>query len=469
MLELAPDIVITDIRMPQADGLEMIRRLKAAGCKSKFIVLSGYAEFEYARKGIELGVKFYINKPVEEEELEECVTKVIAEIEGERAQSRQWSEYVLRDMLDNGYDVNVHGSEVQQLRWLVPGGFYACLLLEPDRESEGMREDRAESQLTRVEQIFRHYGRVQAIRYAGNRLAVLVMEGKEMNEAALVRTVRKLQEAVSEEWGCPVSAGIGRAYPILGGIGRSFEEAQQALRYRVIKGAEAVIAYGDIERLASGTKSVTEEDIGSLEKCIDEMDAAGSAAVIGRIFRSIESESALSLEALQQICSMILLAGMMRMPYMQLGDFDGRQLLTLEGIARCRTMEELKAGVTRTIDGIISQKLRSIPRKKDVIAEIKEYVAAHYAGNITLADLSARFFLNPYYLSQLFKEKTGDTYLSYLVGVRMAKAKELLEETDLKVYEICQTVGYSDTNHFSKLFEKQNGCTPSEYRKKCKP
>ena len=74
--------------------------------------------------------------------------------------------------------------------------------------------------------------------------------------------------------------------------------------------------------------------------------------------------------------------------------------------------------------------------------------------------------MNPFYLSQLFKEKTGDTYLNFLTKIRINKAKELLEKTDLKIYEICEMVGYSDTNYFSKLFEKFAGVRPSEYKKR---
>jgi two-component system response regulator YesN len=122
-------------------------------------------------------------------------------------------------------------------------------------------------------------------------------------------------------------------------------------------------------------------------------------------------------------------------------------------------------GGIRQSYGEAMEALRSaIPKKRDIIAEVKGYMAEHYGESMTLADLAGRFFINPNYLSQLFKEKTGDTYLTVLLHIRMNKAKELLEKSDLKVYEICQTVGYTDTGYFSKLFERTVGCTPTEYR-----
>ncbi|SFB03605.1 Helix-turn-helix domain-containing protein [Cohnella sp. OV330] len=210
---LRPDIAITDIRMPLSDGLDMIKKLIEAGSTTKFILLSGYADFEYARQAMQLGVRFYINKPVEEEELRDCVRQVMASISAER------------DKL---------------------------------REMDALKQ-----------------------------------------------------------------------------------EARQ---------------------------------------------------------RNQESE----------------------LP----------------------------------------------PQKKDLIAEIKAYVAANFDQPISLADLSSRFYISPIYLSQIFKQKTGETYVNFLAKVRIGKAKELLERTDLKVYEICQRVGYSDTQYFARLFEKWTGLKPTEYRKR---
>lgn len=212
VLELSPDIVITDIRMLRRDGLEMIEMLLKEGVQSKFIILSGYAEFEYARKGMQLGVRYYLTKPVEELELQASVNQIIQEIEASR-----------------------------------------------EKEAQG----------------------------PGNR-----------------------------------------------------------------------------------------DDMRSMPK----------------------------------------------------------ELL----------------------------------KKKDVIAEIKAYILEHYNSKVSLAELSQRFYFNLHYLSQLFKEKTGLTYLEYLTQVRIEKAKILLEQSDYKVYEISQMVGYSDTAHFSKLFEKSVGCKPSQYRKMTK-
>lgn len=467
--EVQPDIVITDIRMPQADGLEMIRNLISSGSKAKFIILSGYADFEYARKGIELGVKSYLTKPVEEEELEECVTKVMAEINSEHVQARHGNELVLKDMLMTGYDPAIHDSHILNLLHVpVAGHHCVCALLEFACEPGKLQEERI---LGKLIEDLGHDNQVQAFRYESSQFALILMNEKPIDEANLLRDVKNLQEWFIQIWGILITVGIGRSYPAPDGLSTSFEEAQLALRYKLIKGTNAVIPYMETERVSDNGRIVSEEDMAMLEKCIEDMDAEGSSAIIQRIFQTIEAENRLNMAELQHQIFIILLSSIRRMTFMQLqmNDFLGKYMLSQDEISRFKTLEELKLWLIQATERIIAHKLlRSTPKKKDVITDIKEYVAVHYNSNITLADLSARFFINPYYLSQLFKEKTGDTYLSYVMGIRIKKAKELLEETDLKIYEICQMVGYADTNHFSKLFERLNGCTPTEYRKQCK-
>lgn len=166
----------------------------------------------------------------------------------------------------------------------------------------------------------------------------------------------------------------------------------------------------------------------------------------------------------------ILLSGYSEFEYAKRGMHLGARFYLNKPIEE----KELQACVKQLIGEIEAE--RGVPsahqresaepqRKKDVISEVKQYVMEHYDENISLADLSSRFFLNLHYLSQLFKEKTGQTYLDYLTQVRIGRAKELLENSDLKVYEISHLVGYSDTTHFSKMFERLAGCKPTEYRK----
>ena len=126
--------------------------------------------------------------------------------------------------------------------------------------------------------------------------------------------------------------------------------------------------------------------------------------------------------------------------------------------------DELAAAI-REIGGELDLSIPEGPARREPIDEILAYLQAHYAEDISLMELSARFFLNPYYIGQLIKKKTGRTFQGYITHLRLEEAKHLLRDTDLMVYEISERVGYNDTAYFSKLFEKAFEMRPSDYRR----
>jgi two-component system response regulator YesN len=479
--KLQPDIVITDIQMPQSDGLDMIKMLKDKGSQTKFILLSGYADFEYARRGIQLGVQFYLNKPVEEEELRDCIYQVIEVVRADRAKLQEvdelkqevhsrMQESALRDVLD----VDSENSELMEeliriARIPTEGVWFACILLEFDGNVDALKEFSLQQVYGQIDLALGQYRGVYRFRYSGAQVAVVVTQGGSIEYGNLVRSVQRLKEEVYRELELSMTVGIGTVQKRATGISQSFEEARYALSYKVVKGAAAVIQFPEIMNLTGRIHPVPEVMIAKLEAGLDNMDEMECVGIIREIFRGMEAEPGMSPADLQLQCLNILLSSVRKMSFQQLqqNDFLGRHILSLEGISRFRTLERLEEWMVQVIRRIITFKLEhNIPKKKDIITEVKEYLSTHYNEPITLADLAGRFFISPYYLSQFFKQKTGDTYMNFLTQTRIGKAKELLEKTDLKVYEICQMVGYSDTQYFARLFEKLTGCKPSEYRKK---
>lgn len=475
-----PDIVITDIRMPQADGLQMIKMLKDAGNRAKFILLSGYADFEYARRGIQLGVQFYINKPVEEEELRDCVGQVMDDIRKERAKlqevddlkqeaRRRMQENVLRDILDNAIDSTVQVDEALRIAEIrTERASFICALLEFDNGFGGLKEFGLRPVFQQIDRALERYGAIYRFRYTGSQVAIAAIHNGTTGYDEWVRAIHGLKDALFRELNLSVTVGIGTFQERAAGISRSFEEARYALSYQVIKGEGAVIPYPETINLTGRRHPLPEEWINKLEAELDNMNEERCVEIIREIFRGMEVQRGMSPTDLQLHCINIILSSVRKMSFQQLqqNDFLGRNILSLEAISSFRTLERLEKWMIQVIRCIIIFKIEHhVPKKKDIIAEVKEYVTQHYRDPITLADLASRFFISPYYLSQLFKQKTGDTYINFLARVRIGKAKELLERTDLKVYEICERVGYSDTQHFARLFEKLTGFKPSEYRK----
>ena len=166
-----------------------------------------------------------------------------------------------------------------------------------------------------------------------------------------------------------------------------------------------------------------------------------------------------------------MLLGLHNIPtaQLQMNEYFGKNLFTLESIEKFKTIEQLENWIINMVGSMNEVMLKdSVPKKKDVIAEAKEYIRQNYNQNITLNDISKQFFINPYYFSQLFKKKTGMTYQNYLISYRIDRAKKLLAETDLRIYEVCKLVGYNDVNHFNQVFERSESMKPSEFRQRYK-
>lgn len=480
-MEQRPDIILTDVRMCEMDGIEMIRRLKDSGIEAHYIILSGYAEFEYAKQAIALGVEDYITKPVEEEELCRTFQKVCTAICQEKKKIRQLEElretvgeytqsmreYYLRDILNGRTSQTDHLPMDAEEFFQQP--FYLCAVFEYEFKDKT-------ADCGRIDEIFRKQCEIAKKQYAAEVLAgdfgsrfILVLGAAKQTEMRRIKILLgEIRFFTQEESSASVCAGIGLWHKNKDGMKKSCDEALCALNYKVINGAECLVSYDEIRNITPRPAQIPEQDVRELERCINEMDNDGCRKVIEKIFRNINADKTLSPENLQMLAINLILSGIRKMPFMQLqiNEYLGRNILSLESIAKFKTMEQLKNWIINVICGMNELMLKqNLPEKRDVVKEVQEYISRNFSQEISLADIAEKFFINPYYFSQLFKKKTGETYQNYLTGVRISRAKKLLEETDLKMYEICELVGYTDVSYFSRVFEKREGIKPSNYRK----
>lgn len=476
-MKLNPSIILTDIRMPECSGIEMIGRLKEAGNSARFIILSGYAEFQYAKRAMVLGVEDYITKPVEEEELCSVLKKSCNSIlesmkknELVLEMEHSMKEYVLKDLLElTGPDIEKKKNRLGNLGFPVMCKYYNCIVLENSRA--GLEEAERLFYQNIVELTNKYFSFIESrivIPYSASQAIVLLAFDKEVDYCHLLNAAGRFRLEMAEKTGVPVSCGTGLVHHNIEEIRESFEEARCALNYKVIKGPDCIISYEEIRRIDATPKLIEQGDIMKLEAYIDTMDDNGCRQIIEEIFWKAGKEKNLTLNDLQLLSLNLVLTGIRKMPYMQfqLNEYLGRNILSLESIAKFQTIEQLKNWIINTIKSMNELMLKeNVPKKQDVIAKAKEYIDKNFNKKISLNDISERFFINPYYFSQLFKRKTGETYNNYITGLRVSRARRLLEETDLNIYEICEMVGYSDTNHFNKIFERRMGVKPSEYKK----
>ncbi|MGN6711204.1 response regulator [Anaerocolumna jejuensis] len=483
-LNLKPDIILTDICMIQMDGITMISRLKDVDFKGRFIILSGFADFKYAKSAISLGVDDYITKPIEEEELYEVLRKVCFSIktEIEKKQtvknlefkvenySRNMKEYVLKEVMDfDGGCTEERKLQLSQLGFPIAWKNYICVMLDINGlDGKSIREEIFLLTEELIKKQLELPGERVLIRYSDTRIALVIALNESIDYRKIIGRIGIIRLELSDRTKMQVSVGIGLPHKDIKGLRKSFVEASIALNYKVIKGLNSIIVYDEIKNIDGKTAFVDQEDIKCLEECMDLVDNEGCVRIVEKIFKKIEKDQDLSLEDLQLLSLNLILSGSRKMPFMQfqMNEFLGRNILSLESISNFKTIEQLKNWIINILKGMNELMLKqNIPEKRDVVEEVKKYLSKNFASDIKLTDISEKFFINPFYFSQLFKKRTGDTYQNYLTNLRINRAKKLLEETDLKIFEICEMVGYTDTNHFNKVFERIIGIRPSEYKK----
>lgn len=473
VLRLEPDIVLADICMPQVDGIEMIRKLKDHGCSARFIILSGFAEFEYAQNAIALGVEGYLLKPVEEDELKKIFNQVCQTIIREKTEKNQISkikhqafEMELKSILDSMNEKEVILERLNRINFPINEDGYICTIFESTIPFDEI--DFKDSKMkNKIDTCITISKKNIIIPYSRTLLVLILIFDKKIGIDKIKKCIKKVQSQIINNTDNTISIGIGLYNKNAYNIRESFEEARCALNYKIIKGKGSITLFHEIKDIDTEKMFIDPNDIKNLENSIDLMDNEACKKVIDIIFYKFEQLDNRSLSDLQTLSLNIILIGIKKMPLMQLqiNDYLGMNILSLENIARFKNIDQLKNWVFNMLKSMNELMLEEdIPERRDIIEEIKEFINRNYNSKISLKEIAEKFFINPYYLSQLFKKRTGETYQSYLTGIRVSRAKRLLEETDLKLYEIGMMVGYADANYFNKVFENLEGVKPSDYR-----
>lgn len=491
--DVKPAIIITDIKMPGCDGLELIQQVQQRKPDIHFIIISGYQDFEYARKAIRYGVRDYLSKPVQKDELEETLQRVAAE----RLESQEHEQNV--NILRN--KVQQQSTQIKQtfLKHLVnqePGsvqcqsletinsqyhcnfqrGCFQVLIVKPDFE-EVEEYEMIYRQITRkISEISRKELKEECfdiITYEHNLGTYVLLnyptegirEFRWLLKHIRVNTAN-LHEIFQE---IHVTVGIGRQVDDLGKIGQSLLDAKSAILNRICLGIDKMIGVDEeTEVRVFDPYTLANADFkGCFLEMADMYDLDGIARqleVLSGICKSRQECDGNSIYlALQELFGLFVLQ--LKKNKMQSGEEWVREEFQ-HVFYRCTSVNEV---FTRFMDLIRTIVEKEIEENRMVeikpIKLVKSYIQNHYAQPIKLEDMSEMAGFNAAYFSTMFKKETGQTLTEYILSVRMDKAKELLKNKEIKINDIPELIGIGDAKYFSRQFKKVNGLTPSQYRK----
>lgn len=483
------DVVLTDICMPYLDGLQLSGKIFENYPEIKIIILSGYDEFEYAKKAIRYGVKEYLLKPITAVELGEALAGLKEELDREKREKRRYSEMKVnyhkgRQLLYSEALMNlIMGSKTEQesqkelaeLGIKLEAAVYRVAVAELDiyAKTEKIGESvKKESALMAFvlhnisQELVKQYDAGEVCQGRDQRTFIIFRSNK---PAEMRQRIKNICEAIIHQMNqamqLSVNIGIGSYVHHIKDIYISSEEAEEALEYHYVLGGNRVLEM-DAIRERKG-----QADLNGIIDRIHIHIKENDAKKLKEDFQLLEEVMRDNMYDRQSIGTVFVRIADMAEELDLLGDTEAvhrgekgqvvKEVLSAGDIKRAS--EILLHYCTKAGEGLESGKNVG-GRKYAVLA--MDYIERNY-GDCSLSIHSICSYLNisASRFSSIFKTVTGTTFMDILSSRRMQKAKELLAHTDLKNYEIAERVGFNDPHYFSIAFKKATGKTPTEYTK----
>ncbi|QIZ65955.1 response regulator transcription factor [Geobacillus subterraneus] len=457
-----PDVMLIDIKMPGLDGLGAIEAIRQTGLDLQFIIVSAFDLFDYAKQAMRFGVKEYLLKPSRKEEVISALERVGEELEAKRKteekhrklQERieQLQMLVEKEWLSVLMIEDVPADEWEQWQELLPFSVASGMFIVVQFPNGGRTEEWKRWVEERLGE--RAPARYIVGRLANRRLPVLLFRSRDDGEIAWKPTVQSFALDIASQFalrhGAPLYIGLGSPVSRLHELRSSYYEALSAVHYYAER-EKARVGFlpakpARAEREKQLLEAVRLGDIGQARAIglayIDELIASHSLSAAGRKVDGM-------------FVSLARLLSELGVRYERTVSFSS-----------CRSGAELKQTAFDEL-GRIAADLEAWRQQQahGKIGKAKDYIDRHYAEPLTLEEVAEHVGMSPYYFSKLFKEHFGITFIDYVTNVRIERAKEALVRTDCSLKEICFSVGYNDPNYFSRVFKKQTGWSPSEYRK----
>lgn len=488
-----PDILITDIRMPFMDGLELCKLVKKELPNIKILILSGYDEFDYAKEAIRLGVTEYLLKPISSGKLLEALNGVSESIRREKEdkdlvrkymeEMRENTEHEKQKFFEQMIAGNLSMADAletgEKYEMNLSAGMYNLLLFrftlgEENRKSGellGEAEYAIEKLTERLEYVFEFQRGVEG-------WAFLLMADNEEQMSERVKELSKdLEEIMKNYSTIAYFGGIGQPVARLRELEESFREAERALAARFTMELNRIISVEDI-RMAQNVDTLDDIEItsfGEIEKTRTMLEKFLNNGAEDEIDEFVDVYiNELPEENLKSVlmCQYIIMdAYIVMMSFCEKfegieGEMQAQSEELKNSMKTIQTLEEIKNYIRMLLKKIIGVRdTISGRRYSDIIEIAKDQIRKTYMSDeISLNTIAAEVGMSPSYFSSIFSKEMGKTFVEYLTEIRMDRAKELLMCSSMKTSEIGYEVGYKDPHYFSYIFKKTQNCTPKEFR-----
>ena len=488
--ELLPDIVITDIKMPRMDGLELTKCLKALNPEVKIVILSSHNDFIFAKEALTLGASDYILKAtMEPSEIlntlvgikqqivnKQTEIKKINLLQNDLEQHKQlikhkvFSEFLkgkLEPINDNlaylrGLDINFPYSDFVVICGRIDDFEEQYRKVNPVTRRL-LRDSIQNIYLSKMNEYYR--GAVEELTDGVFVCVLSVCKAKYSCEDAGILYGTAVQEAVKAYTSVTISISISRGIHEFSNILEGVEETLSFLRYKIFYGKNSLLPYKQIVQHNQKMNNPISCEEDKIRYFLLDGQSDQVELLVKSVFKNVCKESC-SFIILNYICTQYI--SILNRISIEVGFsrelektyFAAEEPLGLESVI------EIERWFQNQFK-LLSQSINFNKRNcgSGLIREAMKYIRCEYMNNITLGDVAEHVNISRIYFSQLFKQETGEKYIDFLIKVRIEKAKEYLSFHDLKTYEVAEKVGFQDSGYFARMFKKCVGKTPSEFQK----
>jgi two-component system response regulator YesN len=464
--QVRPDLIIADIRMPDMDGLELATRvLNEVDCDPVFILVSGYDEFKYAKRALQIGIRYYILKPVIEEDFSAVLLEVLDELERKAELKKiaaESTETIVDMFFENLLTDRLNGNELDDL--LPPGllpykhAYWSYAALYVTHRDTGY--DDFQKALKAYNQVDVRFYSVFLDTYLFG--VILCSRQHEM------RQWLHLEQTLRDLFGKNYYLAVGNPVHDLAELPASMAEAETALEYRFFHHPGSILYYWEIK---NQTLNYSFRGIYYMEQFVDalkSLDQDRIAASITKMFDAFR-RTYMAPEIVKMYCINILYKSFAmisemggipdKVPFSDDMNFLGGNptLGEIEKILReyakhfCRYAQSLKANESPSMQ-----------------QKVEDYIRAHYKRSLTIKEIARKLYIHPSYLGTQIHKWFGCGFTEYLHNMRMKEAAQLILHTDLRIHEIASGLGYTSYNSFLEQFVRFYSMKPTEYRRKIK-
>ena len=488
---VSPDLVVTDIRMPFMDGLEMARRMRQMLPTVQFVVLSGYDEFDYARQAIQIQIKDYVLKPISSDEFVQVLRRVKSHMDEDFAQRSDVKtlrehfksslpilrELLLTSLLNGSILTGEAMNSALRYELTIASPRYAVALLRLGGSLHGKTDQdlSRDPELMRfavmniVEEVIKAQALCHVFHYNGL-IAVLFLLREEAYQpiSQVMDALETAQQTVRRYLDCLIAIGVSNPCAHLHQLHHAAVQAASALDQSALLEDSQVLSIADVEPGSARQLAAEEITLRALSNSIKLGNTQEAEDLIHQLMEEARRSKAAfrdyQVYLLEVFLAIIRTGRDLEVEWAEAGEGTGP---SLENMLKSRDLEETEAmlcSLCRRLTGSIRD--TRLESGKLLTRQAVEYVNNSFMkSDVTLEKVCRHLHISAAYFSTLFKRETKKTFHQYLTELRMDKAMTLLTGSDMKTADIAQRVGLSDPSYFSYSFKKHFGISPSQARR----